>query len=244
MKWLKIKTREWIQNYKTFALRRQHRKAKKLCESLMQNLELFHAIEGAKTSARFEKEFLSEVPSFKSRQALFDKCLKAIKNPGLYLEFGTYKGDSINLLAKLAPAQTFYGFDSFAGLPETWTVDSKKGNFDLQGKLPLVWDNVRLIKGWYNESLPNFIKQHPNAKVAFIHMDCDLYSSTKTVLDLLRSMLSQGTIICFDEYYNYSEWEAGEHKAFIEFTKQHHIQFEYLGYIRMGRQVAVKIKSI
>jgi len=56
-------------------------------------------------------------------------------------------------------------------------------------------------------------------------------------------MLSKGTVLCFDEYYNYSDWEEGEYKAFEEFAKENHITFEYLGYIRMGRQVAVKLLS-
>lgn len=233
--------RELIQSYKTFEQKKQHRKVKKFCESLMLNLELFHSIAGAQSSAKLEKEHFGNVPSFKTRQELFQACLQAVTLKGLYLEFGTYKGDSINMLAKYRSSQHFYGFDSFEGLPETWTTDSKKGMFDLAGKLPLVRDNVTLVKGWYDQSLPPFLQKHADAKIAFVHIDCDLYSSTKTVLNCLKSRLAPGTIICFDEYYNYSDWEEGEYKAFNEFTKENGIQFEYLGYIRMGRQVAVKL---
>ena len=240
---LKIKIRECIQAYKTFIQRRQHRKVKKFCESLMLNLELLHSIEGAKSSARFEKEHLKDTPFFKSRKDLFNACLEVADPKGLYLEFGTYKGDSINLLARLCPQLHFYGFDSFEGLPETWTTDSKKGMFDLHGRLPLVRENITLVKGLYDQSLSPFVKEHIGTKVAFVHIDCDLYSSTKTVLSNLRPMMSKGTVLCFDEYYNYSDWEEGEYKAFSEFAKEHHIEFEYLGYIRMGRQVAVQILS-
>lgn len=243
LKLLKIKIRECIQAYKTYLQRRQHRKVKKFCESLMLNLELFHSFEGAKSSAQFEKNTLKETPFFKSRQALFKACLEASDPNGLHLEFGTYKGDSINMLARLCPKRHFYGFDSFEGLPETWTTDSKKGMFDLHGRLPLVRENVTLVKGLYDQSLPLFVKEHSTEKVSFVHIDCDLYSSTKTVLSCLSPMIKNGTILCFDEYYNYSDWEEGEYKAFEEFAKAQHIQFEYLGYIRMGRQVAIKILS-
>ena len=62
-----------------------------------------------------------------------------------------------------------------------------------------------------------------------------------TILEGLKDMLVPGTIIMFDEYYNYSGWEEGEYKAFMEFTAKHQIRFEYIGYIRKGSQVAVKI---
>ena len=39
--------------------------------------------------------------------------------PGLALEFGVFKGTTINHLARQAPDRRFYGFDSFTGLPDT-----------------------------------------------------------------------------------------------------------------------------
>ena len=56
-----------------------------------------------------------------------------------------------------------------------------KGAFNRNGSLPQVNSNVELIKGWFNETLLDFIQKH-NKKVSFIHMDADLYSSTSTVL--------------------------------------------------------------
>lgn len=241
MQALKIAVRELSNNYKEFIKRREHRKARKLTESLLLNLDVMHSLEGAKSSAQFEKKFLREVPAFKTRQDLFERCLENVTLKGLYLEFGTFKGDSINLLAKLAKDQHFYGFDSFQGMPETWTPDCKKGTFDLGGKLPSVRKNVTLVAGWYDKSLPLFLEKHKDEKIAFLHIDCDLYSSTKIVLDNLQNMIVPGTVICFDEYYNYPDWEEGEYKAFQEFLSLRGYGFEYLGYIRIGRQLAVKI---
>lgn len=238
---LTIALREFTDNYNYFIQKTRQRFVRKLTESALQNLDIINAIEGAKTSALFEKKHLRNVPTFKSRQHLFEYCLNAVDVTGLHLEFGSYKGNSINMLAKLRPQQIFYGFDSFEGLPETWTMGCRKGAFSIQGKLPAVRKNVTLIKGFYDQTALPFAKEHNDEKIAFLHIDCDLYSSTKTVLEAFRTMITKGTVICFDEYYNYPDWEEGEYKAFIEFTETYKINFEYLGYIRMGSQLAVKI---
>lgn len=236
----------FLRDFRTFyrycLMRLRSKIVRRLFETTVQNLDVFAIIEGARTSAIFERNNLRAIPAFSRRKALFQYCLAATTVPdGLYLEFGTYKGDTINTLAKMRPDKQFFSFDSFDGLPETWTMATRKGAFDTQGRLPPVRKNVTLIKGFFEHSLPPFVEQHGAEKIAFLHIDCDLYSSTKTVLENLQPMLTAGTIICFDEFYSYPEWQEGEYKAFIEFIEKHHIEFEYTGYIRTGQQVAVKL---
>ncbi len=166
------------------------------------------------------------------RFKVLDYALKICmdKNPSedaLLLEFGVFKGESINYCANLYPKKIFYGFDSFEGLPETWGGKEAKGHFNLMGKLPRVRNNAKLIPGWFNESLKPFLKDI-KGDAAFIHIDCDLYSSTKTVLDLLSSRIKKGTVIVFDEYINYPNWQKHEFKAFQEFVKKYNVQYEYL----------------
>jgi hypothetical protein len=72
----------------------------------------------------------------------------------------------------------------------------------MNGNLPQVNGNVKLIKGWFNETLLNFI-QTQNKKVSFIHLDADLYSSTKYILDVLKDYIDRDCIIVFDELVNY-----------------------------------------
>ena len=158
----------------------------------------------------------------------------------LFLEFGTYKGESINFLSSLMPEVKFYGFDTFEGLPESFSI-WKKGRFDIKGKLPKVNDNVSLIKGYFNETLPKFLEEHKE-KSAFIHIDCDLYSSTKTIFENIYDRIVPNTVIQFDEYYNYPGWKNHEFKAFQEFCKKYSVEYEYIGISHM--QVAVVIKSI
>lgn len=219
----------------------RNRRVQKLAESVLTNLEIINAIEGAKTSALFEKKFLYNIRPFKTRAQLFEHALKQVTVDGLHLEMGVYKGDSINALAKLRPNQKFYGFDSFEGLPESWTLGSRKGAFSLGGNLPPVRRNVTLVKGFFQDSLGSFVEGHKDEKIAFMHIDCDLYSATKYLLETMKPLLTKGAVIVFDEYYNYSEWQEGEYKAFAEFIESSNFGFEYIGYIRIGSQVAVRL---
>jgi hypothetical protein len=99
------------------------------------------------------------------------------------------------------------------------------------------------VKGFFEQTLPDFLDAYGKKSVAFIHVDCDLYSATKTVLAQLAPMLVEGTIIVFDEYFNYPGWQQGEYKAFAEFVSTHdRLGYDYIGYIRNGGQVAVRLK--
>jgi hypothetical protein len=96
--------------------------------------------------------------------------------------------------------------------------------------MPDVADNVVLIKGWFDHTLPHFV-QILQENIAFMHVDCDLYSSTKTVFDALGARLQPGTIIVFDELVSYTSWEQGEWKALYEFCMQTGMQFDWIGKI-------------
>lgn len=204
------------------------------------NLKLHMAKIAADNSAKYIMENMLTVPSFDNRLKLLSYALRQVKVQGKYLEFGVWEGKSINYIAAQKPNERIYGFDSFEGLPETWTQYYKESYFKVH-KLPEVNNNVELIKGWFDETLPQFIKEHRDFKVAFIHSDSDLYSSTKTTLDNLKDKIQSGTVIVFDEYFNYPGWENNEFKAFQEFIKETGLQYRYLGYAYKGKQTAVQI---
>jgi predicted O-methyltransferase YrrM len=160
---------------------------------------------------------------------------------GLVLEFGVEKGASITCLGN-ATARHVHGFDSFEGLPEDWQGTAEtKGKFSLAGKLPQVPANVTLHKGWFDATLPGFLVQNPEP-AAFIHIDCDIYSSAHTVLTTLERRIGPGTVIVFDEYFNYPGWRQHEYKAFQEFTEATGMSYEYLAYAAEKGHVAVVMK--
>jgi len=173
---------------------------------------------------------------------LLDDALKRVTITGQYLEFGVFEGSSINHIASKHPDHTIVGFDSFEGLPQDWFAGFKKGTFALgDSPLPRVPKNVTLIKGWYNETLPSFARTHAEP-VAFLHIDCDLYSSTKDIFDNLSSAICPGTVIVFDEYFNYPGWRNHEFKAFAEFISSSGLQYEYQAYCYRGEQVTIVIR--
>lgn len=196
------------------------------------------------TAAQTAEFIISNMPMIKSFDDIGDYLKYVVAQVsnigGLYLEFGVFQGNSINFISSTVPDKIIYGFDSFEGLPEDWRYDSLKGSFSANGNLPRVNKNVRLVKGWFNDTLPEFVRQYPQ-KCAFIHVDCDLYSSAKTIFDNLKNQIGSGTVIAFDEYFNYPGWQQGEYKAFMEFVAETGLNFEYIARTNF-QQAAVIIK--
>jgi predicted O-methyltransferase YrrM len=161
---------------------------------------------------------------------------------GVALEFGVFKGTTINHLARLAPDRRIYGFDSFVGLPEDWKgYRYSRVNFDRRGKKPRVASNVTLIEGWFQDTLAPFLAglREP---IAFLHLDCDIYASTKTVLELVAPRLLPNAVLVFDEFFNYKGYELHEYKAFFEFVAAFDVSHHFIGY--SGQQVSVMIAAV
>jgi hypothetical protein len=179
---------------------------------------------------------------FDAQRELIEFSLDAAKVDGHYLEFGVFTGGTIRFIARRLGSRAVHGFDSFEGLPEGWGgFNLGRRAFDRGGRLPRVPGNVRLHRGWFEDSLPPWLAAN-SGPVAFVHVDCDLYSSTRTILTLLAPRLVPGTIILFDEYFNYPNWEQHEYKAFQELVAQHRVTYRYLAFAR--QQVAVAIETI
>ena len=144
------------------------------------------------------------------------------------LEFGVYKGTTINLIAKYV--KKVYGFDSFNGLPEDWQNIAKKGYFSLNN-LPNIDNNIVLIKGLFQDTLDNFFIKHKNKNIKLIHIDCDLYSSAVYVLNKLieYNILKTGTIIVFDEILNYYNFMEGELLALYDSLIKNNIKYKWIG---------------
>lgn len=160
---------------------------------------------------------------------------------GLVLEFGVRTGTTINHLAACLPDRSIYGFDSFEGLPESWSGWAiEKGTF-ARSTLPDVAANVELVKGWFDDTLPVFLESHTGA-VALVHIDSDIYSSAVTVLDNISSRIVPGTIIVFNEYFNYPNWQQHEYRAFAEFCEREQVDYEYVCWGHF--EVAVTIKAV
>ena len=189
-------------------------------------------------SAAFRAEKLGKALGCAAPDDALRACLALAPRGGLALEFGVYSGRTLAMIAEARAGGRVFGFDSFKGLPENWRKGFPAGYFATD-KVPVV-DGAELVVGLFDESLPVFLGEH-DEHVDFVHVDCDLYSSTRTVLDLIGPRLRPGSIILFDEYYNFPTWQDHEHKAWMEFVARTGVKFEYLCYGAHSQQVGVRI---
>jgi hypothetical protein len=140
-------------------------------------------------------------------------ALSAAVPGGLHMEFGVANGGSLRRLRKLLPASVpLYGFDSFAGLPEPW-LNFGRGHFATPYRVSL--PNTELVEGLFEVTLSKFLRSH-REHISFAHIDCDLYTSTKTVLDNLADRIVPGTVILFDELFGFTGYERHEYRALGE----------------------------
>jgi len=167
---------------------------------------------------------------------------------GALIELGVCTGKTINFIGALNPTKKIYGFDSFRGLPEPWIradLIMKKGTFGFKNSKyvpPPVLPNIILIKGNFADTLPQFVSERlKETPIALLHIDSDLYSPAKTGLSTLAKNIVPGTIIIFDEFYNYPGFEEHEFKAFMEFLKEHSFAAEFLAYNMNHEQVVLRI---
>jgi predicted O-methyltransferase YrrM len=147
------------------------------------------------------------------------------------LEFGVYQGYTLGPIREaLDETYKVFGFDSFEGLPEDWekTV-CMKGHFDTGGIIPDI-KNVKFFKGWFEDTIPEYLKEADT--IGLLHLDCDLYSSTKTIFDSLHPYIKRGTIIVFDEWFYHGpgmiKYGDCEQKAFYEYVIENTLEWEFI----------------
>lgn len=155
-------------------------------------------------------------PQYASLHAGAALALQKAEDDGLWLEFGAASGASTRLLARYHHT---HSFDSFFGLPERWrdVVNNRgiynqrslgKGAFDRAGRPPFPdgpGTNITWHVGLYNHTVHPFVRNY-RQPVFLVHVDCDLYSSTKFVLGAIASRLAPGALLIFDELINYPEF--------------------------------------
>ena len=211
---------------------------------LYKNIKVELQKQALATTTEYVRKNVLNVNSVKTRFEVMDKAISTISiEKGLVLEFGVWRGDSINYIAKKLPNEKVYGFDSFEGLPEMWRDGMDKNTFQIsykEFKNLRFLDNVVLVKGHFDETLSTFFKTN-YLPIKFMHVDADLYSSAKTIFKGAYDLIVHGSVIVFDEFFNYPNWENGEYKAFSEFINEKNLEFKFITYNHKQEQVAIKI---
>jgi hypothetical protein len=139
-------------------------------------------------------------PAYADREALFASSISLITgNRPLYVEFGVYRGRSLRWWSThlRQPGARLVGFDSFEGLPADWRPDLPAGKFRVAGPPDIDDPRLSFEVGWFEDTLSDFTV--PDHDQLIINVDCDLYSSTVTVLEWAEAHIRPGTLIYFDE---------------------------------------------
>lgn len=182
--------------------------------------------------------------------------------PGDIAEFGTMAGRTASVIAEAMKAydrftpqerKTLHLFDSFRGLPEAESEIDRRSPHVAAG----VWgagtclgiseeelvrkcaqhldrDRVRTYAGWFADTLPAL---PADTRFALLHIDCDLYQSTRDVLDACfsRGLVSPGAALFFDDWNcNAARPEFGERRAWTEAVALYRIEATDCGEYGMG----------
>lgn len=183
---------------------------------------------------------------------LHSQHCQRIAPPVNYYEFGVGWGETLSLfLTALRQASRTAGlkideseiflFDSFEGLPEPKFERDKNSAYwkkrdfansiehikNVVAKKRIDSSAMHFVKGYFEPSLTDKLRnQLMSSPPGIITVDCDYYSSTKTVLEWLGPLLSTGTLFYFDDIWNFGgNPHYGENGAINEFNAEHKYGF-------------------
>ena len=145
--------------------------------------------------------------------------LKEERDKGPILEFGVSQGTSIAVIAEACKEfrmpNRIVGFDSFQGLPEQegiWHKGQFACSLEHVKENLAPWPNIELVPGWFDQVLTENLRKSFEP-VSLVHIDCDIYSATVTVLKWIRKLIKSRTIFVFDE------WPISEGCAWMQIMK-------------------------
>lgn len=186
---------------------------------------------------RFDSVSSDRVAGFEQLYAAVDE-LGSLEDAD-YCEFGLFKGFSFWKAQEQAHKHgwsntRFFGFDSFAGLPEIEAPDRtahgefRQGQYEctkqdvvdnLERAGGIDWSRTFLIKGFFKDTLlPSVVTQYGIKRVGVAMIDCDLYTSTAEVLQFLGLLIDDGTVLVMDDWNSYDRDDSrGQRRAMREF---------------------------
>ena len=152
---------------------------------------------------------------------------------GDYMEFGVYLGTSLGAAVRAFDScglggWRFFGFDSFAGLPDDAERDGWVPGLYAASRSVAEWhlrrlgvlDRVTLVEGWFDETLtPATIEKQQLERVLVAMVDCDTYGSAATALRFVEPLLAPRCLVILDDWYTMNpsgDLVEGERRAFEE----------------------------
>lgn len=168
--------------------------------------------------------------------------------PGAILEFGVYKSASLirwatyRQLLENDYSRKIIGFDAFGAFPEVGLSEQSDvefiDSFTMAGGDGLSLDesqailehkgfkNIELVEGNVFDSIPKYLSDRPETRVALLHLDMDVKEPTEFALEMLYDRVVPGGLIVVDDY-NAVE---GATLAVDRFLSKKHLKLEKLPY--------------
>lgn len=135
--------------------------------------------------------------------------------PGDYAEVGVFRGTSAKIISEAKGDKNLFLFDTFEGLPlpgkedERFTAHQFAESFLAVKNRLQAYENVFITPGIFPASGAHLRNHH----FAFVHLDVDLYTSTRESLEFFYPRMNPGGIILS---HDYAQAEGVRH-AFDEF---------------------------
>ena len=169
-----------------------------------------------------------------SREAFtanLELCLERAPQTGCIVECGVWRGGMSAAIADVLPGRFHVLFDSFEGLPQARQIDGPAAlAYQIDKSSPRYFDNCRaeisfaesamgmsaakefrLVRGWFNETLPQFVAREP---IAVLRLDGDWYESTMDCLTYLYPQVMPGGLVLVDDYYTWDGCARAVHDYF------------------------------
>jgi len=165
--------------------------------------------------------------SFARMLFMHDLYLKILRTHGVIMEFGVRWGQNMALFTTFRSIYEPYnmsrkiiGFDTFEGFPSINSEDGdaetvKLGSLSVTSNYEMFLEKIlsaqeklaprkhikkhELVKGDVIETLPTYLKEHPETIISLAYFDLYLYKPTKKCLELIRPHLAKNSIVGFYE---------------------------------------------
>lgn len=183
--------------------------------------------------------------------AHFELYKSIVGIPGHIFELGVYKGTSLIRFATFRHtlesdySRKIVGFDAFGKFPTdklslTEDMDLIR-QFEGTGGEGLStseltrilsrkhFQNVILVKGNVFETIPKYLLDNPETRIALLHLDMDVKEPTVYAIEELYSRVVPGGLIMFDDY----NAVTGATEAVDEFVAAKKLRLEKLSYYKI-----------
>lgn len=162
------------------------------------------------------------------KEVLANQAKIASRIEGDFAEVGVYMGRSAEIIKQNAPNKRLHLFDTFTGLPDMVLPEDEKHYLkpgDMAVDFKAVkdylkkYDNIFINRGIFTG------KEAKDNRFAFVHIDVDIYHSTKTVIEFFYQRMNKDGIMLIHDYPIHS----GVRRAIDEFLKDKQVNLVQSG---------------